>query len=110
MELSRRPIPEVPWSCQLAEWFEPSTTCPGLPREDFRGIGRNPGEARVAPSEWNAKEVLAHLIHSERGQQAYIDEVVSVSFASVTISAAIATPMCRGTVKAYGTIRMLLQN
>lgn len=78
MELSKRPIPEIPWSAQeLAE--KASRIQAGILDElDKFVTGVTEAEAafKPGPEEWNIKENIAHLIHGERGFQSFITELI----------------------------------
>jgi len=68
MQLSGRPKPELPSSAkELAErtgkiYEQVNKELDVL----FEGVSEERASRRPAPEEWNAKEVLAHLIYSER--------------------------------------------
>jgi hypothetical protein len=42
----------------------------------FAGVSEKEADHRPAEDEWSAKEVVAHLIHSERGTLAYMDDLI----------------------------------
>jgi uncharacterized protein YndB with AHSA1/START domain len=78
MELSQRPVPEMPASV---------STMAALIEERFAGIeaqldelleGVSEAEASYKPArdEWSVKEVLAHLIHGERDGLSYVPDLV----------------------------------
>ena len=71
MELSRRPLPTILWNClellrAVAGHY--AVTYQAL-RDFFADVSEAEASHRPAAAEWSAKEVLAHLIHSERGFQ-----------------------------------------
>jgi hypothetical protein len=76
--LAGRPIPEIPPSAAaLSEAVEKvygdiKPTLDAL----FQGVGETQAGHQPAQNEWSAKEVLAHLIHSERGLQNAIADAV----------------------------------
>jgi uncharacterized protein YndB with AHSA1/START domain/uncharacterized damage-inducible protein DinB len=81
MELSRRPIPAITWdpvelSQAVAGRYAEAT-------EALRGFFAEVSEAeashRPAAAEWSAREVLAHLIHAERGFQNNVGEIVTAA-------------------------------
>jgi uncharacterized protein YndB with AHSA1/START domain len=78
LELSRRPIPEIPaTNSELARKIGELYT--GLEEEIdkfFGMVSDSEASFKVAPHEWSAKEVLAHLIHGERFLQLNLAEVV----------------------------------
>jgi uncharacterized protein YndB with AHSA1/START domain len=78
MELTRRPIPDVPWDpAELAKrvrliYDESLTrleTC-------FKGVSEAEADREPGPGEWSAKQTLAHLIQTERGWIANLDDSV----------------------------------
>lgn len=71
MELSRRPLPEIPPTPQaLAQAVEQiNARCMALLDETFAGVSDLEADFHPAEDEWSAKEVLAHLIHGERYNQ-----------------------------------------
>jgi len=78
MVLSRRPIPEVPTTpAELAEAVRQATaaTFAELVRA-LEGVSDDQAARRPAPGEWNALEVLAHLITHERERQAWITDLL----------------------------------
>lgn len=78
MELSKRPIPEIPWSAkELAE--KASQIQEGILTEldkFLAGVTEAEASFKPAPNEWNIKENIAHLIHGERGYQSFMAELV----------------------------------
>ncbi len=78
MELSKRPMPVVPWEpAQLAviarEKYEMAVS---ELLECFKGVSEEQAAKKPNSREWCAREILAHLIHNERGFQSYIDDLV----------------------------------
>jgi hypothetical protein len=78
MELSKRPMPVVPWEpAQLAviarEKYEMAVS---ELLECFKGASEEQASKKPNSHEWSAREVLAHLIHSERGFQGYLDDMI----------------------------------
>jgi uncharacterized protein YndB with AHSA1/START domain len=78
MELSKRPMPVVPWEpAQLAviarEKYEMAV---GELLDCFKGASEEQTAKKPNPHEWSAREILAHLIHSERGFQSYMDDII----------------------------------
>ena len=77
-KLAGRPIPEIPpTAAALSEAVEQiygdiKPTLDAL----FQGVSEAQAGHQPAENEWSAKEVLAHLIHSERGLQNAIVEAV----------------------------------
>jgi uncharacterized protein YndB with AHSA1/START domain len=78
MELSKRPMVVVPWEpAQLAviarEKYEMAVA---EMLECFKGASEEQASKKPNPREWSAREVLAHLIHSERNFQSDMDDIV----------------------------------
>jgi uncharacterized protein YndB with AHSA1/START domain len=69
MVLGQRPIPEIPWDPDrlveaiIARNSEASSALGDV----FKGVTEDQAEHRPAEGEWNAKEILAHLILGEQG-------------------------------------------
>ncbi len=78
MELSKRPIPEIPWSAkELAE--KASRIQEGLLDEldkFLAGVSEAEASFKPTPDEWSIKENIAHLIHGERGFQSFMAELI----------------------------------
>jgi hypothetical protein len=78
MELSKRPVPDITWNpAELAErlrlkYFDNIS----LLEACFNGFSEAEAECEPAPGEWSAKQTLAHLIQSERGQISNLDDAV----------------------------------
>jgi len=79
MELSRRPLPEIPaTAAELADRVRRAYAAADAELEAaVKDITEAEAEFRTAPTEWNAKEVLAHLIIGERDTHNYIAELVA---------------------------------
>lgn len=78
MELSGRPMPEIPQSVpKLAEVI--AQRYAGLQEsldQLLEGVSEAEAVHKPSDEEWSAKEVLAHLIHGERDGQAYVTEII----------------------------------
>lgn len=74
MELSARPTPEVPaTAAALAERARQAHAELNKELDElFAGVSDEAAERRPAPDEWNAKEMLAHLIASEEDTQVWV--------------------------------------
>ena len=78
MELSRRPMPEVPFNAvELADKARELYKF-GLAEVEgcFEGATDAQAMARPAPQEWSALETVAHLIQGERFNQTYLTSLV----------------------------------
>ena len=74
MELSRRPVPEFPSSIQ-AMTDTARDTYATLDKELdalLEGVSEEAAEYRPTPDDWNAKEIIAHIITSERDTQTWL--------------------------------------
>jgi hypothetical protein len=78
MHLSGRPIPEIPSDPAAAAGMLRQRY--GQNNDDLEafiaGITEDEASHRPAAGEWSAKDILAHLIHSERGFQTFIGDMV----------------------------------
>ena len=110
MTLSGRPLPEIP--ATAAALTEAARERYDRVESDLESFFAEVSEAEAghkpAPDEWSAKEVLAHLIHSERGWHNWIGDMIGGHEPwhddwSGNIQARVAA-----TVAAYPTIRELL--
>jgi hypothetical protein len=79
MELSRRPMPEVPPAAEALaaavrkvydELDAELAAC-------FAGVSEAEAAHRPAPSEWSAQETVAHLVVGERDTHAWIADLIS---------------------------------
>ncbi len=79
MKLSGRPIPEIPQTAaDLADKVRVKYAGQqGRLAKVFEGVSETQAAHKPAPGEWSAKEVMAHLIHSERGTRQWISDLVS---------------------------------
>jgi uncharacterized protein YndB with AHSA1/START domain len=78
MTLSGRPIPPIPASgSELAKQVEPTYKhYEGELETVLKNATEEECSRKPAPSEWSANEVLAHLIHGERGWQNFVSEII----------------------------------
>jgi uncharacterized protein YndB with AHSA1/START domain len=78
MELSKRPIPEIPGTIQeLAKTLEGRYTELEAELDDFfADVSEEEASFKRSPDEWSVKEVLAHLIQGERFVSFRIAELV----------------------------------
>jgi uncharacterized protein YndB with AHSA1/START domain len=78
MELSKRPMPEVPFNAaelkkQARALYESALA---EVEKCFEGVSDSQAMTRPEPQEWSALEVVAHLIHGERFNQIYLTSLV----------------------------------
>ena len=78
MELSKRPMPEVPFSAvELADKARELYKAGMAEVENcFEGVTDAQAMTRPEPQEWSALEIVAHLIHGERFNQIYLTSLV----------------------------------
>ena len=110
LELSKRPMPEVPFNAnELAKQARVLYEA-GLAEVEqcFDNVTDEQALAKSEPQEWSALEVIAHLIHGERANQTYLTglidgyEPVTDGFGS-NIDAQVAA-----TVKANPSVALML--
>jgi len=78
MELSKRPVPEIPWEpAELAKRVRAKYDDSLANLEAcFQGVGEAEADLGPAAGEWSAKQTLAHLVQTERSWIANLDDVV----------------------------------
>ncbi|MGH2522554.1 MAG: SRPBCC domain-containing protein [Anaerolineales bacterium] len=76
MELSRRPLPEIPQTAQaLAEAARKMyTELDAELAQCFEGASEEAAGQQPAPGEWSATEIVAHLLAGERDQHHWITD------------------------------------
>jgi uncharacterized protein YndB with AHSA1/START domain len=110
MELSRRPLPEIPDSAealadQLGNLYAKQDAAL---KEIFKGASEAEASGQPSPGEWSAKENLAHLIHSERGWHTWISDLANGQEAHYDDYGTNQQARIDGTVAAYPTAADLL--
>lgn len=110
MTLSKRPVWEIPadpleFSRQARAQYDQAL---GMLKELFSGVTDREADFSPAPGEWNAKQVLAHLIHTERGFLANIDDLVGGFERNIDDFGGNSTTHINATITAYGTIEAML--
>jgi uncharacterized protein YndB with AHSA1/START domain len=111
MELTSRPIPQIPWEpAGLAKTIRAKYD-EGLAalEKAFAGASEAEADRRPAPDDWSAKEVLAHLIHTERHWLENLDDVIGGYPRLSDDWAGNSTLHVCATVVAYKTVRGLLE-
>jgi uncharacterized protein YndB with AHSA1/START domain/uncharacterized damage-inducible protein DinB len=110
MELMKRPIPKIPWDTAglareaRAKYDEGLSTL----EEVFKDVQEFEAGAEPAPGEWSAKEVLAHLIQTERHWLENLDDVIGGYPRLSDDWAGNSTIHARATATAYQTVRAML--
>ena len=110
LELTKRPIPDIPWqSIELAKRVR-RTYDDSLAKLEtcFQGVSEAHAGFEPAPGEWSAKQVLAHLIQTERGWIAKLDDAVGGYERLADDWGGNLTSHFNATVQAYSTVRGML--
>lgn len=110
MELTKRPVPEFSWDpSELARQVRLKYD-EALSRLDasFKDISEAEADREPAPGEWSAKQTLAHLIHTERGWIANLDDAVGGYERLADDWGGNLPAHINATIKAYGTVRGML--
>ena len=110
MKLSKRPIPPIPWEPSGLAKAIRAKYDEGLAALEAAFLGVNETEASWRPSaeEWNAKEVLAHLIQTERHWLENLEDVIGGYLRLSDDWAGNCSLHVRATVNAIGSVRKLL--
>lgn len=111
MVLSRRPLPEIPaTAAALAEHVRQRYAADDAAlAQALEGITDAEAEFRPGPTEWSAKEVLAHLVIGERDGHNYFAELVAGEerqYAAFTGNSHLRT---RATAQTYPTLAALFE-
>ena len=110
MELTKRPVPDISWNpAELAKQvrliYDDSLsrleTC-------FKDVNEAEGDREPAPGEWSAKQTLAHLIHTERGWIANLDDSVGGYERLADDWGGNLPAHINATVEAYGSVRGMI--
>ena len=110
MELSRRPMVEVPFNSaelvkQARELIEPALA--DL-EKCFEGFTDEQARQRPDPNEWSALEVVAHLIHNERFNSTFLASVMDGNEAQFDGGGNNITAQVEATVAANPSVRLML--
>jgi uncharacterized protein YndB with AHSA1/START domain len=110
MELSRRPMPEVPFDIPELVKRARAVYEPALQDLEacFEGITDEQALAKPAPGEWSALEVVAHIVQGERGNRAFMDEIVNGDERWVDGNGTNIQAHITATVSVYPTVRAML--
>ncbi len=110
MELTRRPAPQIPWEAAALAKVVRAKYDEGLAalEKAFTGVSEAAADLEPAPGGWSAKQILAHLIQTERHWLENLDDVIG-GYPRVSDEwAGNSTVHARATVAAYKTVRSLL--
>lgn len=78
MTLTKRPIPDIPAPAELAQrWQKNHQELDAELDALFAGVTDEAAARKPAPAEWSAKEVLAHLIWTERNMHMWMWAMVA---------------------------------
>jgi len=78
MELSRRPMPDVPFEPEALVKSARDLYEAALAEVEkcFEGVSDEEAMARPDAQEWSALEIVAHLIHGERANQIFLTDLI----------------------------------
>ena len=110
MELSKRPMPDVPSSpAELAqkvrELFEPALA---ELEKCFEGFSDEEAMTRPDPKEWSALEIVAHLVQTERFNSTFLTSLIDGYELTTDGFGSNVTAQVEATVKANPSIRLML--
>ncbi len=110
MELSKRPIPQVPWDKTALAKEARAKYDQSLAALEaaFEGVTEEEAGKEPMPGEWSAKETLSHLIQNERHWVENLDDVIGGYPRISDDWSGNSTLHTRATAKAYGTIQAML--
>jgi uncharacterized protein YndB with AHSA1/START domain/uncharacterized damage-inducible protein DinB len=110
MELTKRPIPQIPWDAAGLAGAARAKYDEGLAalEKAFDGVSEAEADHEPAPGEWSAKQVLGHLIQTERHWLENLDDVTGGYPRLSDDWGGNSTPHARATAAAYKTVRGLL--
>ena len=110
MELSKRPMPKVPFdpvelARQAREIYEPALAKLEI---SFDNYTDEQAMQRPSPNEWSALEVVAHLIHQERFNSIYLTSLIDGYEIKTDGFGSNVTAQVEATVMANPSIKMML--
>ena len=110
MQLSKRPMPEVPFDpAELAKRvraiFEPALA---ELEKAFEGYNDEQAMKRPDPKEWSALEIVAHLIHGERFNLIYLTSLIDGYELTSDGFGSNVTAQVEATVRANPSIELML--
>jgi len=111
MELSRRPIPEIPAAAkEFAETVRKRyAELEAELDKFFTGVSEEEASYKPAPDEWSVKENLAHLIQGERGTQSFLADLTSGQERYADDYGDNVHAYVEATVATYPTLKALIQ-
>ena len=110
MELTRRPMPDVPFdAAELArrarEIYEPALA---ELEKCFEGFSDEQALQRPEPNEWSALEIVSHLIHNERFNSIFLAGLMDGNEPLYDSAGNNVTAQVEATVRANPSIRQML--
>ncbi len=110
MELSKRPMPEVPSRpAELAKRAR-DIVIPALSELEscFEGVSDEQAMQRPQPGEWSALEIVAHLVQNERNNSAFLASLIDGYELTTDGFGTNITPQVEATVKANPSVALML--
>jgi hypothetical protein len=110
MELTKKPVPDISWDpAELAKQvrLKYNATLSRL-EACFKDVSEGEADQEPAPGEWSAKQTLAHLIHTERGWIANLDDSVGGYERLADDWGGNLLAHINATIQAYGSVRGML--
>ena len=110
MELSKRPVPEIFWDpmelsikvrAKYDDTIRQLQSC-------FKGYSETEAGQEPSPGEWSAKQTLAHLIQTERGWIANLDDAVGGFERFADDWGGNIPSHINATVEAYGSVKGMI--
>src|SRR5688572_9576653 len=110
MELSRRPMPNVPADPKELAKHARELIEPGLAELEkvFEGYTDEQAMKKPDPKEWSALEVVAHLIQGERGQSTFLASLIDGFELTIDGQGNNITQQVEATVKANPSIKLMM--
>ena len=110
MELSKRPMPDVPFSPaelsqKVRELFEPALA---ELEKCFEGYSDEDAMTRPDPKEWSALEIVAHLVQTERFNSIFLTSLIDGYELTTDGFGSNITAQMEATVKANPSIKLML--
>ena len=111
LELSKRPLAEAPaTSAELAEatrkiYDSADAELAGA----LQGVSDAEADFSPAPGEWNAKEVLAHLVAGERDGHAWLEQLVAGDERAYSLADGNSAIRIQATARVYGGVAALFE-
>jgi uncharacterized protein YndB with AHSA1/START domain len=110
LELANRPVPQIPWEPAELSRVIRAKYDEGLRALEvtFTNVSESEASRKPSPGDWSPKEVLAHLIQTERHWLENLDDVVGGYPRLSDDWAGNSSLHVAATAAAYGTVRGLL--